>query len=217
MKYYLALPLMFFLTIFLGACDAGGMPLPGARKAIFRDDFVQGFTGNWQLEADEIGSTSIVPEQLLIEIESPNMIQYAMLAEPTFSDFELEVEAGLYNGTLTSTYGVLFRMQSPTEFYRFAITGDGMFILERHDANGASIILTDDWRDSAAINKGYGATNVFKIDANGPRLGIYINDALLQEVTDDSYRAGNIALSAGTFDGSGTQVSFDNLNVYPPR
>lgn len=216
MKKVSALPLMIFLAMLFSACSAMEVPLPGGRKALFHDEFVQGFTGNWMLEDDELGSSVIVPEHLIIELNAPNTIQYATLVEPTFSDFTLEVEAQLVTGSLISTYGVLFRMQSPEEFYRFAVTGDGMYLLERHSSDGARFKFMDDWRDTVAINQGLGSTNSLKVVADGPTIAIYVNDTLLEEVTDESYGSGNIALDAGTFDGAGTQVLFDNLAVFPP-
>ncbi len=120
------------------------------------------------------------------------------------------------SGSPSSTYGVLFRMQSPEEFYRFDITADGMYLLERHEPQGLRYSFMDDWRDTVAINQGIGATNHLKVVADGPRIAVYVNDTLLEEVTDESFRAGNIALDTGTFDAAGTQVSFDNLSVYPP-
>jgi hypothetical protein len=210
-----SLPLIFFLAMLFSACSTMEVPLPGISKALFHDEFVQGYTGNWMLESDELGSTVIVPEQLLIDLNSPDSMQYAMLTEPTFSDFALEVEAQLVNGSLASTYGVLFRMHGPEEFYRFAITGDGMYLIERHDPDGGWFRFTDDWRDTVAINQGLGSINILKVVADGPKIAVYVNDTLLEEVVDDSYSAGNIALNAGTFDNVGTQVSFDNLAVYP--
>jgi hypothetical protein len=215
-KTRLSLLMLLFIAL-LCACDAVNVTLPGANTTLYRDEFVQGFTGNWQLENDDLGSTVIVPEQLLIELNTPNLVQYATLEEPTFSDFALEVEAGLQNGSAASTYGVLFRMQGPEEFYRFAITGDGMYLLERHDSGGAVVRFTEDWRSAAAINQGRGSTNKLTVVADGSRIAVYINDVMLEAITDDVYRAGKIALSAGTFDGAGTQVSFDNLTVYPPQ
>jgi hypothetical protein len=216
MKKILSLLLILFMVMLFSSCSTMEVPLPGISKAVFHDEFVQGHTGNWILESDELGSTVIVPEQLLIDLNSPNLIQYAMLTEPTFSNFVLEVEARLVNGSLNSTYGVMFRMHGPEEFYRFEITGDGMYLIERHDLHGGWYRFTDDWRDTVAINQGPGATNILKVVANGPKIAVYVNDTLLEEVIDDSYSAGNIALDAGTFDGGGIQVSFDNLAVYPP-
>ncbi len=153
----------------------------------------------------------------MIELNAPNLVQYATLEEPTFSNFSLEVEAALQDGSVASTYGVLFRMQGPEQFYRFAITGDGMYLLERHDSSGAIHRFTEDWRSAVAINKGRGSTNILKVVADGPRISVYVNDVMLEAISDDAYRSGKIALSAGTFDGAGTQVSFDNLAVYPPK
>ena len=141
--------------------------IPGSGKALFREEFVLGRTGTWLLESDEIGSAEIIPEQLLIEINAPNTVQYVTLEEPAFSDFTLEVDGRLLQGALSSSYGVLFRMKSPQEFYRFEITGDGMYLLERHDDSGGWVRLLDDWRDTVAINKGLDAVNRLKIDANG--------------------------------------------------
>jgi len=211
------LPLILLLAIMSSACSALDVPLPGGPKPIFHDEFVQGYTGSWTLENDELGSTVIVPEQLLIELNAANLVQYTMLKEPAFSDFELEVEAQLVNGSPSSSYGILFRMQGPEEFYRFAITGNGMYLLERHDPFGVRHNFVGDWRDTVAINQGVGVTNILKVVANGSNIAIYVNDILLEEVSDENYRSGNIALDAGTFDGSGTLVSFDNLSVFPPQ
>jgi hypothetical protein len=216
-KRLLGLFLLLVVPILGSACDAVEVPLPGARRTLFHDEFVQGSTGNWLLESDELGSSVIVPEQMLIELNAPNVIQYTTLTEPAFSDFILEVEAGLNNGSLASSYGVLFRMQGPEEFYRFSVTGDGMYILERHGRNGAVVRFTENWRGDAGINKGHGSSNILKIEADGPRIAVYVNDNLLEEVRDDSLRAGKVALSAGTFDGAGIQAFFDNLAVYPTQ
>ena len=215
-KTYPSLVILLLMAL-MCACDGVNVSLPGANVSLYRDEFVQGFTGNWQLESDESGSAVIVPEQLMIELNAPNLVQYATLEEPDFSNFALEVEGGLQNGSAASTYGVLFRMQSPEQFYRFAITGDGMYLLERHDLNGATVSFTEDWRSTVAINKGRGSTNTLKVVADGSKIAVYVNDVMLEAVTDDTYRSGKIALSAGTFDGAGTQVSFDNLSVYPPK
>lgn len=208
--------LLLLVGLLLAACSNMELTLPGQEKALFRDDFILGQTGTWILESDEVGSSVIVPEQLVIELNAPNLVQYSKLAEPTFSDFTLEVDARLDGGSPTSTYGVIFRMQSPDEFYRFEITGDGMYIVERHDADGTWVRHTEDWLDTVAINKGIGATNHLRVAADGERIAVSVNDVLLEEVIDGTYSSGNIALDAGTFDGAGASVSFDNLIVLPP-
>lgn len=209
--------LLLMLGIILVGCSNMEVPLPGQKKALFRDEFVLGHTGTWALESDEIGSSVIVPEQLVIEVNAPNLIQYSELTEPSFSDFSLEVDGRIDGGSPATTYGVMFRMQSPGEFYRFEVTGDGMYILERHDADGSWVRHTEDWLDTVVINQGVGATNRLKVVADGAAISVFVNDVLLEEVTDNTYSSGNIALDVGTFDGGGASVSFDNLVVFPPN
>lgn len=205
-------------ALLLSACTAVDLSLSlGRSETLFRDEFVLGSTGDWDLEGDDSGRTMIVPEQLVIEVNTPNTLQYATLREPTFSDFVLEVDARLVTGNPESSYGVLFRIQSPEEFYRFVVTANGLYMLERRNADGSWERFLPDWRDSAAIRQGPNATNRLKVVADGPRLEVYANDTLLHEVRDDRYATGNIALDAGTFGATGLQVAFDNLLVYPPQ
>jgi hypothetical protein len=208
---------LLLVFVMLTGCSNMQVVIPGANRAIFRDEFVPGHTGNWILEHDETGSTAIVPEQMLIEINVPNLVQYATLKEPLFSDFTLEVDGRMMSGSPVSSYGVLFRKQGPQQFYRFAITGDGMYTLERHDADGARLTFTGDWRDAASIKQGLGVTNHLKIVANGPAIALYVNDVLLDQFTDETYAEGSIALDAGTFNDGNLQVAFDNLILLPPQ
>lgn len=209
---------LFLLSLLLASgCSSMEIVIPGSTKALFRDEFVPGHTGNWSLESDETGSTAIVPEQLLIELHAPHLVQYAMLKEPAFADFTLEVDGRLLSGSPVSSYGVLFRQQGPQQFYRFALTGDGMYILERHDGDGSRVMLTGDWRDATAVKQGLGTTNHFKITAKGSEIALFANGTLLDVFNDASYAQGTIALDAGTFSDGDLQVAFDNLIILPPQ
>ena len=70
MKNFLIFPLLLLIGLNLIACSTMEVPLPGKGKALFHDEFVQGHIGNWVLESDESGSTVIVPEQLMIELNA---------------------------------------------------------------------------------------------------------------------------------------------------
>ena len=209
-------PVIFVLALTLAACSDMQVTIPGVAKPIVREEFVLGETGSWLLESDDSGSTAIVPEQLLIEVKSPQVVQYATLTEPALADFSLKVDGRILSGSPQSSYGVLFRMQGPQQFYRFEITGDGTYILERHDAGGSRALFMGDWRDAEAINQGLNVVNSLGIEAHGPNISLFVNDVLLEQLADDTYASGNIALDAGTFDLAPAQVAFDNLVVYPP-
>jgi hypothetical protein len=109
---------------------------------------------NWLLEGDAVGRSLILNEQLVIQIDAPNTMQYATLNEPTFSDFVLEVDARLLSGPEESSYGIIFRQDEDGRFYRFQITGTGFYVLERRNGDGSWTRLTDGWTESEAIYQG---------------------------------------------------------------
>lgn len=207
------------LLLLLAGC--GGRPLLGGERgagtptagADFHDAFAPGQTGKWLLEQDEAGSTAIVNEQMVITIATPNTIQYATLADRVFSDFNLEVDAVQHSGPPDSSYGVIFRMQDGQQFYRFDVTGSGLFMVERHDGDGTWTRLVPDWVPTTAINQGINVPNRLKVLAVGSSLAFYVNDVLLVQVDDPAYSGGTIGLDAGTFGGGNLQVSFDNLSI----
>ena len=185
-------------------------------EILFHDEFVPGATGNWLLEEDVAGRTTVVDEQLSIRLDAVNMLQFASLRDPFFTDFVLDVEARLVTGDPAGTMGVLARMQDNTQFYRFAITGTGLYLVERRNADGSWTRYEEDWAMSPSIQTGVNAVNRLRIVAQGATMRFYVNETLLQEVTDSQYTAGVIALEAGTYGQPGMQVVFDNLVVKRP-
>ena len=67
-------------------------------------------------EADELGRTALENGRLIVEVRDANALQYAMLREPSFTDFDLTVDATLIMGGAQASYGVLFRMAGPEAF-----------------------------------------------------------------------------------------------------
>ncbi len=208
MKQLLLLTLVLFS---LATCTNA----PTNANILFRDQFAAGQTGAWVLEGDAIGRTSISEERLLIEVNEPGTMQFATLEDPLFTDFDLSVDARILDGDAQGSLGILFRVQDPTQFYRFEITGDGFSIVERRNADGSWTRLVDDWTETSAINRGAGVSNQLRVIAAGPTLSFYVNGILLHRVQDGQYKAGAIALDAGTFGQGSLRVVFDNVLVQP--
>ncbi|MCB8946344.1 MAG: DUF1080 domain-containing protein [Ardenticatenaceae bacterium] len=202
--------LLLLLGISLAACL--DTPDPNA-NILFQDQFAAGQTGAWILEGDAVGRTSILDESLLIEVNEPRTMQFATLEDPLFTDFDLSVDARILEGDIRGSLGILFRVQDPTQFYRFEITGDGLSLVERRNADGTWTRLVEDWTPSPAINQGTNASNQLRLIAVGPTLSFYVNGILLHRLQDGQYKAGAIALDAGTFGQGGLRVMFDNVVV----
>jgi hypothetical protein len=200
--------------LLLVACGSNSSPF-GA-DILFRDEFVPGQTGNWVVEGDEAGRTIFLAEQMLIEVDAPQTIQFTTLNDPSFADFSLQVTITWLAGDLESSAGVLYRLQGPDQFYRFEITMNGSYIVERRNPDQTWTRLSDGWIESTAIRTGLNETNRLKVVAIGPSLRMYVNDQLLLQTTDSGLAAGKIALDAGTFGRPGLRVAFDNVVVSRP-
>ncbi len=165
--------LLLFLVWMVVGC--GGRPLiptsdgSGAESSNsdFADAFIPGQTGNWLIEQDEIGSTAVVNEELVITIAAPNTIQYTTLQDKSYGDFALEVDVTQRAGAAENSYGVMFRAQDGQQFYRFDITGNGLFIVERHNSDGTWTRLLPDWTPTSALNQGLNVSNRLKVLAAG--------------------------------------------------
>ena len=204
------------LLLLVACADATGVPGAGGADVIFFDGFAPGETGNWIIEGDSAGQTAVINEQLVIELADNNIMQFSTLPDHTFDNFILEVDARLLQGDLGSSFGVLFRMQDVTRFYRFEITGDGLYMVERRDGESGWTRFVDAWTETPAINQGLNSPNRLKVEALGQSISLYVNDILVHQFTDTAYSSGTIALDAGTFVQPQAQVAFDNLVVRRP-
>jgi hypothetical protein len=217
MRFFSQLILLLLGFLVLVACaDATGVPGASGADVIFADGFVPGQMGNWVMEGDNAGQTAVINEQLVIELADNSIMQFTTLPDFTFDNFVLEVDAQLLEGDLGSSYGVLFRMQDTTRFYRFEITGDGLYMVERRDGESGWTRFVDRWTESTAIKQGLGSINRLRVAALGQTISLYVNGELVHQFTDTAYSSGTIALDAGTFVQPQARVAFDNLVVRRP-
>jgi len=206
---------LLFTTIFLlVACGGSEEAFLEDDDVIFSDQFIPGETGDWLVEGDDVGQTAVIDQKLVISIDQPNTLQYTTLQEPIVNNFLMEVDTQQISGNPESSYGVLARMRGADQFYRFEITSSGLYMAERHNADGTWSQYLDDWTESAAINQGLNTVNRLKIEAVGPNLLFYVNETLLHEVYDNGVGLeANVGLDAGTFGQTGLQVAFDNVVI----
>ncbi|GJM41143.1 MAG: hypothetical protein DHS20C20_14250 [Ardenticatenaceae bacterium] len=217
MRFFLRLVVFLISILGFAACaDVTGVPGASGADVIFADGFVPGQMGNWLMEGDNAGQTAVINEKLVIELADNHIMQFSTLPDQFFDNFILEVEAQLLEGDLGSSYGVLFRMQDATRFYRFEITGDGLYMVERRDGESGWTRFVDNWTGTTAINQGLGSSNQLRVEALGTNISLYVNDELVHQFSDTAYSSGTIALDAGTFVQPQAQVAFDNLVIRRP-
>ena len=184
--------------------------------AIFRDNFDSPTLGNWFIESDEFSGSAVENDRLIIRSSMANMIHYSTLREPSFEDFRLQVDIASLDGSAAVSYGVLFRMNERNEYYRFDITGDGRFMVEKANSDGSWTRFLNDWKRDNSIQIGQDSQNTLRVDAIGPSLSFYVNNHLVHSLTDSELTSGNIGLDLGTFDQPSASAAFDNLIILAP-
>lgn len=177
------------------------------------DKFDGSSTINWILESDEQGQTAIQDGRMIFTIPASGVARYVAAEGLIVGNFVAEVEVLQLEGSTNSSYGMIFRQQDASQFYRFDVTGNGRFMVERRTAGGSWERLTDGWQDTTLLLTGYNTRNLLKIEAQGSQLGFSINGFEVFSVSDSTFSSGGIALDAGTFDQGGLVVAFDNFSV----
>lgn len=210
------LSLLILLSLGFAGCARFAGSSQQGRDLLFEDDFEDGLATGWLLEGDDQGQAEIVDGALLLTIKAPGTVQYVALEDQVFSDMIMDVEATQIGGAPGSSYGLLLRMVAPDQFYRFEVTSNGEYTIERHDGAGAWERLTDGWQTSPAILQGINQTNRLRVAVAGGTFSFYANETLLTQVVDRNYTAGAVALDAGTFNQSDLQVAFDNVAIQAP-
>ncbi len=196
--------LLVLMAVSLAACGRG------ATLETWLETFDDAET--WRLGSDAAAELEISEGRLYINILQPGQVAWAV-AERTFTDFKLQVDATQLAGPLDNEYGVLVRMDGDAHFYAFSVSGDGYVRASRYD-DGRWEVLGSDWVAYEAVNQG-AETNTLTVKAQGAELTFWVNDEQVLQVTDDALARGEIGLYAGAFNESGVSIAFDNLVIEP--
>lgn len=176
------------------------------------DDFSDESAG-WQAQSDASAEVGHADGEMRVLVKWPNSFAWAS-AGRDYADFQLAVDAAQVAGPHDNEYGVQVRMKDNRHFYRFSISGDGYYRVVKLDGD-EQIVLGSDWAYSEAIHKGV-AVNRLDVACRGATMTFRVNDVLLAQVGDSSYREGDIGLYAGSFFEPDVEIRFDNLALTSP-
>jgi hypothetical protein len=204
--------LLLVAAVILAACGAPPSPTLTSSPQIFSDDFSQDLK-LWETFAEPGATARIVDGQLQIALTSQAAFAFTMAAI-NVTDFDLTVDTALGGGGLTNSYGIIFRYIDAQNFYRFDVTGDGLWGLSRR--NNDQWISLRELEATSAINTGLSAANALRIVARGGGFTFHANGVELGRLEDNTLPVGRVGLFVSTFDDPTAQVSFDNLTIVKP-
>jgi uncharacterized repeat protein (TIGR02543 family) len=180
---------------------------------LFSDDFSQD-TGDWDTFSDSNGSVFYENGWLHVINYTEAPFDTYTLSHQHFTDFILEVETKLVEGTDDNWQGVTCRYQDGGNYYAFGVSADGYYLISKF-TDGEQKYLAGPTR-SSHINQGWDVINVMHIECIGSSLSLSANGHLLKTVTDTTFSGGDMGLIATAWEGNLTEIAFDNIIVTGP-
>ena len=183
---------------------------PGVGEVIFEDDFSS--QGAWQLSQSANGTVALGQNELSIAIVQPRAYLFSTRTEPTFGNFYAEITASPNLCAGLDEYGLLFRLRSIGDFYRYSLSCDGQVRLDRLVGGTAGSPQT--WLVSASVPRGAPSSSRLGVWAVGRELRFFVNDEFQFAVSDSYHGSGILGVFARSAGENAVSVSFSDLKVY---
>ena len=183
---------------------------PNVGEIIFEDDFNK--PEAWLLGQTVNGTISAGSDDLTIAIVEPRSYLFSTRTEPAFGDFYAEITASPNLCVGLDEYGLLFRLRSTGDFYRFSLSCNGQVRLDR--VVGGTAGSPQPWLASASVPRGAPSTSRLGVWAMGRELHFFINDEFQFSVSDSYHSSGILGVFARSAGENAVTVSFSDLKIY---
>jgi len=182
---------------------------PDVGELILKDDFSN--PGSWTLGKSTSGNIALGINELTIAIAEPKAYDFSVRQEPILDDFYLEITTSPTLCQGEDQYGILLRMSSPGDFYRYALSCDGRVRLDRIVQGTAT--SPQPWTNSGSVPPGAPITSRLGVWARGNEMRFFINDQYQFSVTDPLLQSGNLGVFARSMGETAVTVNFSDLIV----
>jgi hypothetical protein len=183
---------------------------PGVGEIIFEDDFSD--AGAWQLGQSSNGTVAMGVNELSIALVQPRAYLASTRTEPTFGNFYAEITASPSLCSGLDEYGLLFRVRSLGNLYRYSLSCDGQVRLDR--VVGGTGGSPQPWLASASVPRGAPSSSRLGVWAVGKDLRFFINDEFQFAVSDGYHASGLLGVFARSAGENAVTVNFSDLKVY---
>jgi hypothetical protein len=183
---------------------------PKTGKVLLEDDFSD--PNAWTLSQTEQGSVALGINELSIAIAENNAYLYTIREQPILTDFYLEITAETSLCRDLDEFGVLYRLSSAEDYYRFSLSCNGQVRLDRILGGQAS--SPQPWMLSGSVPPGAPAVIQLGISAVGSEMSFFVNGQYQFSIHDPSLPSGSLGLFARSTNNKAVTVSFYDLTVY---
>jgi len=182
---------------------------PGLGEIIFQDDFSSAEA--WALSETANGSVALSKNKLTIAIAAPKTYLSSTRSQPVFGDFYAEITASPNLCRGSDEYGLLIRVGSAQDYYRFSVSCNGQTRLDRVYHGQAS--SPQPWLLGVRVPIGSPSTSRLAVWAVANEMRFFINDEYQFTVRDPLLISGTLGVFARSTGDTAVTVNFSNLVV----
>lgn len=182
---------------------------PGKGEIVLEDQFDD--PSKWSLISTTGGSVAFGNGELTIAISSKREYLFSVRSGPVFDDFFAEITANpnLCHGD--DEYGMLLRVSTDLDYYRYSLSCDGRVRLDRIYQGEAS--SPQPWLPSGAVPPGAPSISRLAVWANNEEMRFFVNDEYQFTVYDPLLNSGNIGVFARSSSDMAVTVNYYDLVV----
>ncbi len=185
---------------------------PGLGEVLFIDYFDQ--PEQWNLTVSARASAAVERNRLTLALGEgkPSIYLFSLRAEPVLGDFYAEITVSLNLCRGDDQYGLLFRVNSPFNFYRFSLACNGRMRLDK--MLDGKIYPIQNWLPSSDAPAGAPAEVKLGVWAVNGEMRFFLNDRYQFTAFDRHLKRGTLGVFAQSSGDSAVTVSFSDLTVY---
>lgn len=182
----------------------------GVGEMIFSDNFSS--EGHWQLGMSQNRNAAIGVNEISIVVSGARTYMSSTREQPILGNFYLEITAqpNLCRGM--DEYGLLLRVSSESNFYRFSLSCDGQVRFERV-IDGVPAVRQD-WMVSGSVPPGAPSIPRLAVFALGDEMRFFVNEEYLFTIMDAMINSGRIGVFARSASAETVTINFSDLKVW---
>ena len=163
------------------------------------------------MSATAKGSVALGKNKLTIAIATPKTYLSSVRSQPILGDFYAEITASPNLCRGADEYGLLIRVNSEQDYYRFSISCDGQTRLDRVYRDQVS--SPQPWMPGSRIPIGSPSTSRLAVWAVANEMRFFINDVYQFTVRDRLFLSGKIGIFARSAGDNAVTVNFSDLVI----
>lgn len=205
--YHLQCAVLLWL---LAACATTEPPSYVRGDLLLAEDFSAGYGWDNRAQDGVIIGTQDGAYQMRVDIRE----FVRAFNDRTHTNVIIEVEALQRAPDINNAFGLICRgnpAETNASGYYFLIGSDGTYSIRKGVDNDLQPLVA--WDQSSLIRTG-AATNTLRAICIDDVLALYVNDRLVAQTRDQSYRSGFAGFVAAAADGGVIEVTFDDLRIW---